>query len=81
VVLLNRANKTEALKTAEQLRVLISQKTLRSNQAKESLGNITVSIGVATISDKDDMNSLLDRADKAMYKAKEAGRNQVCEQN
>ncbi|MCP4482287.1 MAG: GGDEF domain-containing protein [bacterium] len=57
-----------AYKKAEELRVAISEVT-----------GITVSIGVAAL--KEDMNinmnEFLDMADKAMYKAKNLGRNQV----
>jgi diguanylate cyclase (GGDEF)-like protein len=38
---------------------------------------ITVSIGVAQLVDDDDLESLIHRADKALYEAKAAGRNQV----
>jgi diguanylate cyclase (GGDEF)-like protein len=38
---------------------------------------VTVSIGVAQLIDDDDLESLLHRADQALYEAKAAGRNQV----
>ncbi|HEX5201068.1 MAG TPA: diguanylate cyclase [Actinoplanes sp.] len=38
---------------------------------------VTVSIGVAEIKPDDDLESLLVRADQALYRAKESGRNQV----
>ncbi len=42
-------------------------------------GHITVSLGVATFSTSDNIvTDLLARADAALYKAKEGGRNQVC---
>ena len=78
VVLINGADAAKGFEVAEKLRISVSQKKLKSNQAKQRLGNITVSIGVATMSGSDDMGSLLENADKAMYKAKESGRNQVC---
>ena len=38
---------------------------------------VTVSIGVAQLIESDDLESLLHRADQALYEAKAAGRNQV----
>ena len=80
VIALKNANQEKALKTADKLRVTVSNKKLRSNQAKGCLGNVTISIGVATIKSGEDLDSLLDRADKAMYQAKDNGRNQICGQ-
>jgi diguanylate cyclase (GGDEF)-like protein len=40
--------------------------------------NVKISIGIATFSDDaDEMSQLIDRADRALYKAKESGRNKV----
>ena len=41
-------------------------------------GNVTCSFGVAQFMDGDDMESLVKRADEALYKAKDGGRNRVC---
>jgi len=38
---------------------------------------ITASIGVAALAEEDDFESLFDKADKAVYEAKESGRNKV----
>ncbi len=42
------------------------------------LAAVTVSIGMAALQPGDDVLSLLARADRALYRAKQAGRNQVC---
>ena len=42
------------------------------------VGTITVSIGFAGLTDDDTPGAAFDRADKAVYYAKEHGRNQVC---
>ena len=39
---------------------------------------ITLSIGVTQAINRDDPSALIQRADKATYKAKESGRNKVC---
>ncbi len=43
----------------------------------DPVGNITVSIGAAQFMEGDNQNSLLNRADTALYKAKDSGRNCV----
>jgi diguanylate cyclase (GGDEF)-like protein len=40
--------------------------------------NITISIGVTELRPTDDAESLFDRADKALYEAKQTGRNKIC---
>ncbi|MGB0496233.1 MAG: GGDEF domain-containing protein [Kangiellaceae bacterium] len=77
VIALANTDQEKALLIAEELRLKISKKQLRSNQTSQSLGSVTVSIGVSTIRPTEDKESLIERADIAMYKAKQAGRNQV----
>lgn len=65
---------------------LVAAERLRTTFAAESPGdvkdilsfNITVSIGIAELGQHDDMESLLHRADTALYRAKSRGRN-CCE--
>ena len=42
------------------------------------LPGVTVSIGMAQMQDKDGLESLIARADKALYQAKQQGRNCLC---
>ena len=44
---------------------------------KEQPLSITLSIGLTEFRDKDSLNSAFERADQALYKAKQSGRNQV----
>ncbi|MDD2639611.1 MAG: GGDEF domain-containing protein, partial [Arcobacteraceae bacterium] len=40
--------------------------------------HLTVSIGIAKLTNEKNIDELIEKSDKAMYQAKEAGRNQVC---
>lgn len=76
LVMLSGSNKQKALLIAEDLRQRIENETivLRRQDTR-----ITVSIGVASLPlDTKDEDELVQKADKAMYKAKEKGRNRIC---
>lgn len=73
--LLPGINAKNARKTAERWRKAIQRTTLKWE--KKSFA-ITISMGFAVFSeDATDKKSLIDKADKALYFAKEQGRNQV----
>ena len=63
---------------AEQFRDFIGSRTLRSKQSNQEVGRITLSFGVAELRWTDSVEALLERADGALYRAKETGRNRVC---
>jgi len=60
-----------ALKVAEILREIVQKHVFVNNLS------VTCSFGVAEFSEGDDASSLLKKADNALYKAKEKGRNRV----
>jgi diguanylate cyclase len=72
-VLPNTAS-ADAARIGEEIREIIEKQT------KNRLGiAITVSVGVATFpKDGKSLAAIVERADQAMYQAKEAGRNRVC---
>ncbi|MDD4953409.1 MAG: sensor domain-containing diguanylate cyclase [Candidatus Omnitrophica bacterium] len=75
-VMLTQIAKLEALGVAEELRRQIELKKipLRNNPQ-----GVTVSIGVASFpEDSQSEDELIQKADKAMYKAKQGGKNRVC---
>ncbi|WP_329604489.1 GGDEF domain-containing protein [Undibacterium curvum] len=47
------------------------------HEHNKALPHITGSFGVATLSEEQDFSALIEAADQALYRAKEAGRNQV----
>ena len=77
VVLLPEQSLTEASQVAERLRhCLASLKQLPKIQP--ALSCVTISLGVAQLTADDELSSLLNKADKALYEAKQQGRNRVC---
>lgn len=71
LLLLKHTNVENALKKVETLRRLVDEHTFKST------GNLTSSFGVAELAKTDDLHSVLQRADKALYEAKENGKNSV----
>lgn len=62
----------EAYRIAERLRIMVQTSRLIDN-----FSPITVSIGITDVKKEDTVESLIERADKAMYMSKEAGRNRT----
>lgn len=76
VVLLPKAGAEQAWLVAERLRKTAGQ--IQIGTPKGMLTR-TVSIGIASMHDSPaDMDSMIQQADRAMYRAKVAGRNQTC---
>jgi len=55
---------------------MASRKIVRRNSGK-TFGNITLSIGAAQFEMGESMSSIIERADAALYRAKDGGRNRV----
>jgi diguanylate cyclase (GGDEF)-like protein len=76
-VILPETSKDGALKLAERLRAKLEEETVPF-EALQPNGAVTMSLGVASYpDDAQDPQSLVEAADKALYKAKEKGRNTV----
>ena len=75
-VLMPQTDTISAYQIADRLRENVSKESI--NTGTECL-QITVSIGLSHLDTEDeDIHMLMKRADTALYKAKETGRNQVC---
>jgi diguanylate cyclase (GGDEF)-like protein len=69
-------SKKEATVLAEKIRKQVEERIFYLRREKT---NVTISIGVASITERiKDVNGLIAEADKALYEAKESGRNKVC---
>jgi len=75
-IILSETDKEAALFAAERIRRAIGERRIRVYD--EEL-KVTVSIGVSTYpADSKEIEKLIDAADAALYRAKQAGRNKVC---
>ena len=76
-VLLPETDATQALNVAERLRQAVAATGIPIEDGK--VVHMTVSTGIATSSDDGaTIEMLLDHADKALYEAKQTGRDKVC---
>lgn len=79
VILLPETDKEGALIVAEKIRKRVLDH-LFPGEEKQPQGKLTVSIGVASFpEDGTERDALIQSADQALYKAKQNGRNAVCE--
>lgn len=72
IIILSATDKTSAKSTLERFRAHIEDFHF------PQVGNVTISLGFAKITDKDYPPDILEKADKALYYVKENGRNQTC---
>ena len=77
VVLLPATTLASAAALAEQLRTAVSRTLISRADGVEYVGQVSLSLGVAIGEHDDTLESLRHRADAAMYRAKDAGRNRV----
>lgn len=76
-VLLPETDSMQALDVAERLRMAVAATDIPVEDGK--VVHMTISTGIATANDGDvTVETLLERADKALYEAKHTGRNKVC---
>ncbi|MGY6274723.1 GGDEF domain-containing protein [Methylomonas sp. MgM2] len=76
-IIMPNTSKLEAVDISETIRVEMEKSRLVRKTDNTPLGRITISIGIAALQSGDDAESFLMRADKALYQAKESGRNKV----
>jgi len=76
-VILRRTTLDNAAAVADQLRSSVETKKLVKKSTGDVLGTITISLGVAALSDADTPTSLIQRSDACLYRAKNTGRNRV----
>jgi diguanylate cyclase len=76
-VLLSHTSSAGGVELAERIRSSVEHGKIRRADTDESIGNVTVSLGLATCGDNEQFEAMIARADRAMYQSKTAGRNRV----
>ncbi len=77
VAILPETDLDGALQYAQRVRIDVERFGARSAD-RYGGASVSVSVGVATLEPRQDWVALIERADAALYAAKQAGRNQVC---
>lgn len=67
----------KATDIAETIRTSLEKSRLKQKNSNQNIGQITVSIGATGVQPGDSAETVIARADKALYQAKECGRNRV----
>ncbi len=76
IVILSRYSYEQALLRSDKIREDIEKAKVQTNQ---DIISVTVSIGFSQYDRKTDLTTWIQRADKALYLAKNTGKNKVCE--
>jgi len=74
-VLIPDMSELQVERLAQDMLIAVSSGELRDRKVNQTYGRITISIGLSRYGSTDDGHALLERADTALYGAKQAGRN------
>jgi diguanylate cyclase len=77
VLLLRGLSRAEAVERLDQARTTLSERRFISRQTKQPIGMISFSAGIADVLAETNPREALAKADAALYRAKESGRNRV----
>ncbi len=81
VVLLQTTTLKNAVTVADNIRKEVHKTKLKLTDTGKEMDRVTISLGVSQIREKDTIDSVLKRADDALYLAKDSGRNNVKSEN
>ncbi|MBT9487432.1 MAG: diguanylate cyclase [Rubrivivax sp.] len=76
-ILLPQGGTTAAQLLAEKIRATVAASRIRRRDGGGTIGQVTVSVGLSALRSGDTPDTAFERADRALYAAKHAGRNRV----
>lgn len=76
-ILLSDTSLQEAEERANNIRIALEKSHLKRKDQNEPISTVTASFGIAAFTGSESTDELISRADKALYHAKNSGRNQV----
>jgi diguanylate cyclase len=76
-VIIKNSSVKEVLPIAEKIRGSMANSKLQRKGSGETIGQVTLSVGLTSVKPNDDIETFIDRADKALYEAKQTGRDKV----
>jgi len=76
-ILLANTNKDELTSLCNKVRIAMGNSKLQRKDSGETIGKVTLSAGITCLKSDDSVDSFIERADKALYEAKETGRNKI----
>jgi diguanylate cyclase len=76
-IILPKTKLTAAITLAEQIRIAVKTKELVKKSTNESLGHVTLSIGISSYRTGETIPEFIERADVCLYAAKDADRDNV----
>jgi len=78
VVVLPNTPMAGAERVADNICNIVRNKSMDEKLVGKNVGRVTVSVGVALFHVSESQQEFVSRSDKALYRAKESGRNRVC---
>ena len=76
-ILLPGVGLAEGRQVADRVRATVAASRIRRRDSNETIGQVTVSLGLSALRPDDSAESWFERVDQALYASKQAGRNRV----
>jgi diguanylate cyclase len=77
VIILPETSAENGQRVANSLREAVKAKEIRNRTTGETLNSVTISMGIAELGANETLKEWIERADKALYRAKKLGRDRV----